>query len=142
MIKRQECVVECVVAIKILGKGTMHEQVLAELLPNTLQTIQSIIQEFQSIGCAGSQYSSIISSNGLNNDEALLAKLVAALSKDNILEQKSLFSSVEPITYFLRRNLEETHSEPGSSDFIINLLLVAMCVTFAGFASGLTQVSQ
>jgi hypothetical protein len=38
--------------------------------------------------------------------------------------------------YYLRRL-----SEIGGSSMIADLLLVAMCVIFAGFASGLTQVS-
>jgi hypothetical protein len=65
------------------------------------------------------------------NSQDLITLLITNLAKDGYKLQ------IDTELSFGRQLQEE---DPHSTDFIVNLVLIFLCVLFAGFASGLTQV--
>jgi hypothetical protein len=80
-----------------------------------------------------------LSQNNANLDspEHLMYLLISNLSVDGY----ELHSAGDVISD-RSRNLQSESVDTSSPDFATNIVLIGVCVLFAGFASGLTQVSQ
>eukprot|EP01031_Cornospumella_fuschlensis_P028942 gene28942-34931_t len=97
---------------------------------NTFNQGVHTLNFLQSISCDGS--TSFLEKNITRQE--IFSKLVGALQFDGYDVVRSHEEHLE--IPFLRR-LSEGSS--GGGDFVVNFLLVVVCVTMAGFASGLTQ---
>ena len=99
-----------------------------------------VLQEVLNCSLVAHTSSHLSHAMGHTDISVLFSHVIGALQQDGYelhrIEQQQPYED----HHHLRRMAEEQHPDPNSSAFMLNVGLVLMCVVFAGFASGLTQV--